>query len=231
MQTAQAFLAEGPLGATDGRDQGVYPPLLMESPRRWVRRDAPTWPEISRLVAELRRHLGRDGFTWVAACAAYPELRWKLMLYLGGVLLGERARGDLLASLLRLPWFRSGSMPNWLRLGLVRALPPKQLVAVRQALQHLLLEASEARGAFQLQVSTPRLRGWWKPKFLISFLRTEPRDSRLRDHVLISVLEGKPPELAIEAPRGARRFFARLAGERKPVLQGAFAVLLGAAGL
>jgi len=95
-----------------------YPPLLEERPTRWTSSEPPTERETARLWTELRLYLGRDGFRWLAACAEYPLIEWPLTLYLGNVLMQPEKQEATLRKLVRLPWFRSGSMPNWLRVSL-----------------------------------------------------------------------------------------------------------------
>lgn len=97
------------------------------------------------LVEELRAWLGPLGFTWLAACAAYPQLRFAITVYLGLRLVVERGplRQPLyteprLAQLTLLPWFRSGRMPPWLRRALFAALTTGQRARVRAAIDDML---------------------------------------------------------------------------------------------
>jgi len=97
------------------------------------------------LVDELRAWLGPLGFTWLAACAAYPQLRFAITVYLGLRIFVERGplRQPLyteprLAQLTLLPWFRSGRMPPWLRRALFAALTAGQRTRVRAAIDDML---------------------------------------------------------------------------------------------
>jgi len=78
-------------------------------------------PEVFDDVNELRHYLGEALFQWLCACAVYPELHWDLTLYLGSLPCmpqGLIAEANLLR-LIRLPWFRTGSMPDELRWALI----------------------------------------------------------------------------------------------------------------
>jgi O-acetyl-ADP-ribose deacetylase (regulator of RNase III) len=115
-----------------------YPPLLEDRPARWASNQSPTPGEITRLRTELRLYLGRDGLRWLAACAEYPVLEWPLTLYLGRVLMPPETLQPVLQKLVRLPWFRRGSMPNWLRVflaGMDKNLRPRVLALLAARLK------------------------------------------------------------------------------------------------
>ncbi|HEV2514141.1 MAG TPA: hypothetical protein VGV07_02735 [Devosia sp.] len=102
----------------------------------------------AELVDGLRSWLGPLGFTWLAACAAYPQLRFAITVYLGLRIVVERGpvREPLytepgLAQLSLLPWFRAGRMPPWLRRALFAALTAPQRVRVRAAIDDMLTGA------------------------------------------------------------------------------------------
>jgi hypothetical protein len=97
-----------------------YPLLLEERPIRWTSNEPPTRRETIRLCTELRLYLGTDGYRWLSACAEYPLIEWPLTLHLGNVLMPPGTLGSVLRKLVRLPWFRRGSMPQWLRISLLR---------------------------------------------------------------------------------------------------------------
>ena len=160
--------------------------------------------KLRRLMRDLRWYLKKD-FDWLSACAVYPELRWDLTLELGRVLAAAegRARPSLggLSRLSRLPWFRHGSMPDWLRLCLLHGLDPGRRAKVLDALGQLLL------GAERVEV------GEWEtgPSLVIAGadgdggtlgalararrrqLAREHPDGPLNDQVFVTFLEGREP--------------------------------------
>lgn len=104
--------------------------------------DDPATPEPDHpaLVEALRDYLGESAFRWLCACAVYPELHWDLTLHLGSLscLAKELITEENVLRLIRLPWFRTGAMPDELRWRLIRELDPAQEWAVREALTEML---------------------------------------------------------------------------------------------
>ena len=148
--------------AGDGFARSV--PLLIETrAERWLG-DAPILDsDWTRLDAALRSYLDPISYVWLSACAVYPELRWDLTLYLGqrvdagaGQPLYTEAR---LADLLKLPWFRSGRMPDWFRARLIERLEPSTARQVRSLLRKLIDDATEGgaendQDALRLRIAT-----------------------------------------------------------------------------
>jgi Tfp pilus assembly protein PilF len=147
------------------------------------------------------------------------------MLYFAHSLLPEDAKLDeLLLALVRLPWFRNGSLPDWLRERLIKQLNRDREAHVRHALEDLLLtllehpdngidleivqlqrnEISEKAGLWQrIKSGFNRRRQLRK---LYRRLPKEPEGSPFRDYVFLSVLLGiKPTKLAVSVPEILRR--------------------------
>lgn len=114
---------EGIRATTDYFDSQTKPNL-----REWRRRlDAIPPPDATLPVgvSELRGYFSNEaGFRWLCACATYTELRWDLTLYLATIpsLRAAALSEDNLLRLVSLPWFRSGVLPDALKLGLLDAL-------------------------------------------------------------------------------------------------------------
>lgn len=148
--------------AGDGFARSV--PLLIETrAERWLG-DAPVLEaDWARLDDALRSYLDPIAYVWLSACAIYPELRWDLTLYLGQSVdagvdqpLYSEAR---LADLLKLPWFRSGRMPDWFRAKLIEGLEPSTAQQVRSLLRKLIDDATENgaetdQDALRLRIAT-----------------------------------------------------------------------------
>jgi hypothetical protein len=229
--SAEGLLALGPLLLEDSTRitnpatlataadpaQPAEPALLRVGAARWLERTPPAAAVVEQLLAELRSYLGADGFTWLAACAVFPDLHWTITAYLGQRLRNGAGQpliaGCPLLRLARLPWFRLGLLPDWLRLPLVLSLDAEQQGAVRQALTQLLLGAVEAGelegrelGTAQLTVashqgrSLPRLL----PPLLERLRRRSGATSPLRDHLFLRFLQNRPL-LAADAPESLRR--------------------------
>ena len=125
----------------------------------------PALPTLGRsdLVKTLRDYLGADALQWLCACAVYPELHWDLTLYLGSLpaLEGKLLREDNLLRLIRLPWFRTGSIPDEIRLLLIRELDRDKERQVRASILSLLEKSvppagSVAADAYQLDLAIQR---------------------------------------------------------------------------
>jgi len=194
-----------------------FPEMLDERPTLYLARREPEAERLESLCRQLQLYLGAEGYGWLCACAVYPVLAWDLTLYLGSRLRGAHGEKllaeDRLLKLARLPWFRHGSMPDWLRLRLILDLAREQERAIRAALNDLLQSALEQPGdGFALDLALPRpfLKGRDWRRLLADFLRTAPEDSSLRDYVFLSCMSGrKPGRLTVAAPNFLRRIFFR----------------------
>ncbi|MGP0068360.1 MAG: hypothetical protein ACLQGP_32780 [Isosphaeraceae bacterium] len=190
---------------TDGAEP--VPPMpraLRSDPLRWLESTPPPVDELRRLMRDLRWYLQED-FDWLAACAVYPELRWDLTLELGRVLAAAdgRARPSLggLSRLSRLPWFRHGSMPDWLRLCLLHGLDPGRRAKVLDALGQLLLGATRVEvGAWETGPSLVIAGADGDGGTLGALARgvrrrlaKEEPDGPLNDQVFATFLEGREP--------------------------------------
>lgn len=115
--------------------------------RRWNQGKSlpsPDWEEEND-VSTLQTYLGPSVFRWLAACAVYPELHWDLTLSLGRMLEKDETKTELdlisesnLLTLCRLPYFRSGGIPDSLRLDLVETLDAETLDHVREVILEVL---------------------------------------------------------------------------------------------
>lgn len=146
---AGQWLAEGAHGGVGTLPQRMQPDslpaVLATWSNRWLISIGPS-PETShQLLVLLKRYLGPFCYLWLAACAVYPDLRWPLTLYLGNALAHNMvvAEADLL-KLLRLPWFRAGQMPEWLRSALIDDLPRLERLRIRKLLTDLLVREGTA---------------------------------------------------------------------------------------
>jgi Tfp pilus assembly protein PilF len=210
-----------------------YPELLLEDPLRWVDRLPPDPSRISRLLGQLRRYLGSQGFYWLIACAIYPQLNWDLMLYFGHRLEILPEDESRLSALIRLPWFRHGAIPNWLRERLVSALPSEVRGKLCGELKRLLLTALDhPEDPVILEVAyAPSTRSLalsrWRDWLLRNFIRTEDTDSPLRDYVLVDFLYGSASgPRSIEVPNAMQNLLRQYAQPRRPFIQSVLAVVL-----
>ena len=199
-----------------------YPSMLRDRAMRWLENHEPQPANLQRLCDQLKVFLGTKGYQWLSACAVYPMLYWDLTLYLGFKLFRDRGQiEDRLLSLVRLPWFRYGSIPDWLRLRLISDLSPQDEAAVRKALEELLLSvmqqpadgirldiAAEEKESIGLRERLKRRFTSWKfRRWLGQFVKDEAPESPLRDYVFLSFMSGRRPrKLTVSLPDSIRKF-------------------------
>jgi hypothetical protein len=194
-----------------------YPPVLVGRPARWLERRAPDKVEEDVLIAQLRYFLGEAGFYWLAACAVYPAPRWDVTLFLGYHLRrqGERLlrqRATLL-KLARLPWFRHGHMPAWLRARLLDELAVEQQHTVRDILQELLLshlEHPKDGVPLEFALDAKKLSPRRRQRLLRALYGSLDEQSPLYDYIFLTFMSGrKPNRMEMELPDAVSRSIAR----------------------
>jgi len=218
---------------------------LMQDSSQWLQREPPPAEKVERLCTSIRDHLGKDGFSWFAACAIYPEVHLGLTLRLGNALLPLGGQlGELLPRLARLIWMRRAFIPDWLRAALLKELPAPVAAKARETLSTLLDEAASGReaGSFALEVAMPReprtglsglwerTRGWASRVLSGELFRQAARESEssspIRDYVFLRFMAGrKISPLGVAAPNAFARLLypggVREMGMRRTVLVGA----------
>ena len=188
----------------------MLPEVVRERPRQWLEREPPEPLLVEELLDSLQEYLGRAGYYWLSACAVFPKLHWDLTIYLGESLQTEEGQKLLeayrLMDMARLPWFRYGYMPDWLRLRLLSALPKQQEENIRQVLRELLASAVEgAVSRFQLEIARKHQNVLSKLTYplLRRLARRASPDSPLRDYIFQDFMVGlKPNPLAVRIPSG-----------------------------
>ena len=255
-------------------DDNLFPRLILqERSKRWLERHEPRPAALNELCDQLKRYLGEDGWHWLAACAVYPALSWDVTLYLGykldrvssptvteGLAVKTQALSDgratdtafeeRLLRLIRLPWFRYGSMPDWLRLRLIESFTPQQEATVRQTIETMLLTALEhPLEGIPLELAEPEPAdvNWWqrlnakwderRQKRRIEDLiekEIKDEDSPLNDFVFLGFLSGgRARRLTVKLPELLNRVLfpkgQAVLGFR-PATVAALAILLSASG-
>lgn len=202
------------------------PSILQERPSRWLESYPPPLEILNELCFQLKQFLGEDGYFWLSACAVYPMLYWDLTLYFGYKLTSREKLDERLLSLVRLPWFHYGSMPDWLRRHLIFELPGSHALLIRKVLEDLLKSSllrpegfvlPFARGlrraerwAESLQGVKRKLQERQKKALLRAFIETEPEDSPAREYVFLSFMSGfKQNRLAVLIPTEVRSILIR----------------------
>jgi hypothetical protein len=191
-----------------------FPAIIGSDALRWQDKNPPPADTLETLLRQLKGFLGPDGFLWLCACAVYPEISWPLTGFLAEALHGagrSPTRGSpyarLLPSLARLPWFRSGFMPDWLRLALIGQLTARQEADVRQALK-LLVDKLITRPAAHAGPAVLSFAPWLEPR---DILQTASTDSLMHEAVFLGFMSGaRLDRLSVRAPSKLGRLFRHL---------------------
>jgi hypothetical protein len=171
-----------------------YPSILRERLDLWKERAAPPAHQSARLLSQLHRYLGPGGYELLCACAVYPMLQWGVTVYLAAELLEPAEAERTVRALVRLPWFRHGTMPEWLRVQLIEELPAERRRLVRERLELLLLNFIEdpLKG---LRLSPVRGSTTRRATGLFGRLAVRRRRRRLR-----RLIEHAPPRSPVSDP-------------------------------
>jgi hypothetical protein len=176
-----------------------FPEYIQERPRRWLEQHKPDTPVLTELLTQIKDFLGKDAYQWFSACAVYPELRWQLTLYLGHQL--ELFNDKSLDKLVRLPWFRYGYMPDWLREQLIKDLSSHQERKIRASLYNLFQNFTPDKqlSDFSFEIAEPQKTTLYNLSKSIwsKWVKKAPKNSTLNEHIFLSFMKGK---LAVNVP-------------------------------
>ena len=198
--------------ALTSKDKPPLPESLQERPLYWIDREPPEDYLIEEVLPSLKLYLGQDGYHWLSACAIFPELIWNLTLYLGNTLKNQEGETLLqvcnLSDMARLPWFRYGYMPDWLRLLLIAELSPAQDKDIREKLRQLLVTAvSGSVSGIQIEIAEKHRNSVSKiTKPLLKLITDKAsQNSPLRDYIFQDFMAGKNEKLAVKLPTNWRK--------------------------
>ena len=172
------------------------------------------------VVDRLRGYLGEAVFQWLCACAVYTEIHWDLTLYLGSLACMPQGlvKEENVLKLIRLPWFRSGAMPDELRWSLIHELDREKEKAIRAAIIELMEknpppQETFAADAYQLNLVVQRWlsrRERKRRREMLQTLKTIPQSRAVRDYTVLRFLEStRLSSLDFLLPRRLRRLFYR----------------------
>ena len=186
---------------------GPYPPILEEEPSFWMEHTSPEPAILWLLLNELREYLGGRTFSWLAATAVFPQLHPELTMHLGCTVKEEgQAIGseDGLLALSRLPWFREGMMPDWLRGALLTSLSEELKDEVRTSLYDVLLTArSGARAGLVLDISRTSVRaitGLFERLAASGDIQKSQQINPLREQLFLAFMRGTTPPSSVLVP-------------------------------
>jgi cell division septation protein DedD len=148
------------------------------------------------VVDDLRHWLGTSSIQWLATLALYPRIVPRLTVALGQHVHDDYGRPlfaeERLIDLARLPWLRTGYMPDWLRAPLARTLSRESLARATEVIQAMLLaeRSGDADAGIDPEAGAdPRARA-----DLVEWLAAS-KESELHDRLLIDAMKEKRPSL------------------------------------
>ena len=127
---------------------------------RWTQATPPDAEDIQATLDDLARAVGRDHLRWIAGTAIYPELRWSISTHLKRLGMREagqtgRVLDETLVAVSRLPWYRQGAMPDWVRNALIGRLRKGERTGLlTRILRALGLVPRPAGAADRLEIET-----------------------------------------------------------------------------
>ncbi|HEX8126193.1 MAG TPA: SH3 domain-containing protein [Allosphingosinicella sp.] len=187
------------------------PRVLARRPDLYLEDVAPEPAIVGALLDALEEWLGPRGIRLLRMTALHPLVDPGLTAFLGSRGSPPLLDEGLLLRLSRLPWFRTGIYPQWLRLALVKELTLDDLeFGVRHVQAYLTAPSGDLDEALA-RSDDARSRADF-----LAWLRANP-GSEFHDPILVDALLGKPPGDLGEVRPGARG----------PVVHGLFERLLG----
>jgi hypothetical protein len=179
-------------------------------------------------MRELRTFLGMEGYVLLSACAVYPGLYWLVTVHLSADMVRSGRADPVLLRLCRLPWFRAGGMPDWLRLTLLTNMPHALEQRTRESLQRLLSRISSDGSAEDRLPHASLGQSLWQRWRRSLGGRHRP----ISDHVFCAFMTGlRPDRLSLPVPRLLQEWLFRHGDIRLGPRAGAFILTMTLAAL
>ncbi len=181
-----------------------YPDLFALDEDEWLSSTPPQDYDAQQTCTTLYEYLGQSGYRLLAACAVYPQLVSILTITLDQMLFPSdngSQREQRLVLLSRLPWFREGRMPDYLRRDLLQRLAPQVIERINIAYRQIFARVSESPGS--QGASLPFIaRASGIKSYLHDLIRFAPADSPMADSLFADVMfSGKTNLLDFMLPR------------------------------
>lgn len=185
------------------------PKTFAYNPSIWQSADRPKRGETNRMIDALRTFLGADGFRLLCATALYPILSWEVTLFLASRLLPGWDTESLVIErrvldICRLPWFRNGIMPAWLRWELMGHLSEDERNMIRRELLCLIegAQRSEDANAPRIALSEiPEVPPRISTEKIDVFLDAQDPTGGFSDYMFLNTLRGHRPSAYRERQR------------------------------
>ena len=200
------------------------PDFVRENEAEWLDHLEQGPERAHKLVSVLKQYFLAEedsaGWFWFCACAVYPEMGYALTLHLGESLREENGEKLFdtrrLLDMVRLPWFRHASMPDWLRKRLIGEMTGFREKQVRDLL--MVLRNAPEKMAFPgaATVRTPEKFPGLASRIFKALAGFRGRkldpESPLNDHIFFTFMVHP---LALRISRAARKALERLVASRE----------------
>lgn len=172
-----------------GEAAGEDLPQVLERRRSLYLDDlAPAPAVVGALLEALAEWLGPQGVRLLRMTALHPLVDAGLTVFLGSRGSPPLLDETVLLRISRLPWFRTGIFPRWLRLALIRGLAAEDLeFGIRHVQAYLTAPSGDLDEALRRADDEEARRAF------VTWLRANP-GSEFHDPILVDALLGKPPE-------------------------------------
>lgn len=210
---AECYAEAGGIGHERHHDSPVasdLPEFLAEDREVLLSEVRPDDEQVEAIVDNLERHwLDRREMQWLRTLALFPALHPSLTYFAGMALFEAEALPlESYLRLVRLPWFRAGQMPDWLRQALVRGMDPEEFETAKRIVQAFFTpEAARARSARDImQVCDATGNKRRRKRFASSMARSSI--PALRDGLLIDAFGRDDPaevEFVTDLPAARRQ--------------------------
>ncbi len=98
---------------------------------RWNQNTPIPKKEVSKFLTRLRQVAGEKNYRWFASTAVYPQLLWPMTFGLnrkfGNADSVDEWQDEGFLTMLQLPWFRNGWMPDWMRSNILKSMEKSEL--------------------------------------------------------------------------------------------------------
>ncbi|MBR9910026.1 MAG: hypothetical protein GYB33_06685 [Gammaproteobacteria bacterium] len=182
--------------------------LLAHEPHRWIQSRAPQAADINALLESLQQDLSPAAYELLCSVAVMPLLTPNLTLYLAHQLREldsstgpQPSLEEVFGELSRLPWLQCGSMPEWLRVRLVRSIPYQLEGRVRAICRTLVADNLDKDDAnLVLRLARDESSSW---KQILERIYQRDSDNEWHDYIFLSYLGGNK-DLDLEVARESR---------------------------
>lgn len=163
-----------------------YPGLFELDEDEWLSSTPPQDYDAEITCSTLYQYLGQSGYRLLAACAVYPRLVSMLTITLDQILFPADTgtqREQRLVQLSRLPWFRHGKIPDYLRADILQRIAEPVVEHINEAYLQIFARISELPGR---EASSLQAGGF---KYVLrELVLFAPADSPMADSLFADVM-------------------------------------------